>query len=148
MTSRKFCGREYPSSKRGVQTFTLFKVSIACIHVFGIFHFLMLALLRRLSFLTTFYGLYFSHHYTYNKLQSFTCWTSVGSFICIEKLSPLPGFEPRTSRVPSRCTTNWAIQAWIGIHVTVLPLYHLYTVYTIRFPDVRSWPVRQIDRLW
>ena len=31
-------------------------------------------------FLTTFYGLYFSHHYTYDKLQSFKCWTSVGNF--------------------------------------------------------------------
>ena len=30
--------------------------------------------------------------------------------ILIEKLSPLPGFEPRTSQVPSRCATNWAIQ--------------------------------------
>ena len=27
-----------------------------------------------------FNGLYFSHHYTYYKLKSFTCWTSVGSF--------------------------------------------------------------------
>ena len=26
--------------------------------------------------------------------------------ITIEKLSPLPGFEPWTSRVPSRCATN------------------------------------------
>ena len=26
--------------------------------------------------------------------------------ILIEKLSPLPGFEPGTSRVPSRCATN------------------------------------------
>ena len=26
------------------------------------------------------FGLYFSHHYTYYKLQSFTCWISVGSF--------------------------------------------------------------------
>ena len=33
--------------------------------------------------------------------------------IFIEKLSPLPGFEPWTSRVPSRCTSNCAIQAWI-----------------------------------
>ena len=31
-------------------------------------------------FLTTFYGLDFSHHYTNYKLKSFTCWTSVGSF--------------------------------------------------------------------
>ena len=31
-------------------------------------------------FLTTFYGIYFSHHYTYFKLQSFICWTSVASF--------------------------------------------------------------------
>ena len=30
--------------------------------------FLMLALLRRASFLTTFYGQYFSHHYTYVKI--------------------------------------------------------------------------------
>ena len=33
--------------------------------------------------------------------------------IFIEKFSPLPGFEPQTSRVPSWCATNWAIQAWI-----------------------------------
>ena len=26
--------------------------------------------------------------------------------IFMEKFSPLPGFEPRTSRVPSRCATN------------------------------------------
>ena len=30
--------------------------------------------------MTTFYGLYFSHLYTYYKLQSFTCLTSVGIF--------------------------------------------------------------------
>ena len=35
--------------------------------------------------------------------------------VFIEKLSPLSGFEPRTSRVPSRCATNWAIQAWIEL---------------------------------
>ena len=32
-------------------------------------------------FLTNFYGLYFSNNYTYYKLQSFTCWPSVGSCI-------------------------------------------------------------------
>ena len=32
--------------------------------------------------------------------------------IFIEKFSPMRGFEPQTSQVPSRCTTNWAIQAW------------------------------------
>ena len=62
--------------------------------------------------------------YTYYKLQSFTCWTSVGSYICIqiqtiqlliftEKFWPSPGFEPGTSQVPSRYATNWAILAWI-----------------------------------
>ena len=34
--------------------------------------FLMLAVFWRTTFLTTFYGLYFSHHYTYYKLQSFS----------------------------------------------------------------------------
>ena len=33
--------------------------------------------------------------------------------IFIEKFLPLPGFEPRTSQVPSQCATIWAIQAWI-----------------------------------
>ena len=43
--------------------------------------FFMLALLRRTSFLTTFYGLYFSHHCTHiTNYNLFTCWTSVGSF--------------------------------------------------------------------
>ena len=32
--------------------------------------------------------------------------------IFTEKFSPLPGFEPRTSPVPSRYATNWAILAW------------------------------------
>ena len=35
--------------------------------------------------------------------------------ICIEKLSPLPGFEPQTSQVPSRCAANSAIQACFGL---------------------------------
>ena len=33
--------------------------------------------------------------------------------IFIEKFSPLPGFDPGTSPVPSRYATNWAILAWI-----------------------------------
>ena len=33
--------------------------------------------------------------------------------IFIKKFSPLLGFEPHTYQVPSRCATNWAIQAWI-----------------------------------
>ena len=33
--------------------------------------------------------------------------------IFIENFFPLPGFEPRTSRVPSQCATNWTIQSWI-----------------------------------
>ena len=59
-------------------------------------------------FLTTFYGLNFSHHHTYYKLQSFTCWTSVGifhvlhtsassalhvSFFCRTPLLSNPGFQ-------------------------------------------------------
>ena len=31
------------------------------------------------------------------------------------KFSPLPGFEPRTSMLPSRYATNWAILAWIHL---------------------------------
>ena len=34
--------------------------------------------------------------------------------IFTEKFSFLPGFEPRTSSVPSRYATNWAILAWIS----------------------------------
>ena len=33
--------------------------------------------------------------------------------IFTEKFSPLPGFEPGTSPVPSRYNTNLAILAWI-----------------------------------
>ena len=33
--------------------------------------------------------------------------------IFIEKFSPLPGFEPGTSRVPSRYANNWTILAWV-----------------------------------
>ena len=36
-------------------------------------------------------------------------------FIFTEKFSPLPGFEPGTSPVPSRYATNWAILAWIDV---------------------------------
>ena len=61
----------------------------------------MLVLLVEFIFLTTFYGLYFNH-----KLH-------VTLIILIEKFSPLPGFERRTSTVPSRYATNWAILAWI-----------------------------------
>ena len=35
--------------------------------------------------------------------------------IFIEKFSPLPGFEPQTSQVPSRCATNRAIRACFGL---------------------------------
>ena len=35
----------------------------------------------------------------------------------IEKFSPLPGFEPGTSPVPSRYATNWAILAWITVNL-------------------------------
>ena len=31
-----------------------------------------------------------------------------------KRLYPLPGFEPTNSVEPSRCATNWAIQAWCG----------------------------------
>ena len=34
--------------------------------------------------------------------------------IFIEKLSPLPGFEPGTCPVLSRYATNWALLAWIA----------------------------------
>ena len=34
-----------------------------------------------------------------------------------KRLSPLPGFEPTTSVVPSWCSTNSAIQAWISLKV-------------------------------
>ena len=33
--------------------------------------------------------------------------------ILIEKLLPLPGFQPRTSPIPRRYATKWAILAWI-----------------------------------
>ena len=102
----------------------------------------MLVLLVEYIFLTTFYGLYFNHqfYFTITILQVLTCslWPSVSSFhvlplhlsfsdlwvvpslflfnvvIFIEKFSPLPGFEPGTSPVPSRNATNWAILAWIN----------------------------------
>ena len=37
--------------------------------------------------------------------------------IFTEKFSPLLGFEPGTSPVPSRYATNWAILAWISIKI-------------------------------
>ena len=76
-------------------------------------------------FLTTIYALYFSHHYTYIQgicqsakyiLELYICtriWLN-RLLIFIEKSSPLPGFEPD---LPSRCSTNWAIQAWIFINL-------------------------------
>ena len=124
--------------------------------ILGVFvgFFCMLALLRRVSFLTTFYCLYFSHHYTYiaNYIFFVICvyillcvkileiseiFESTTQFkvrrssdciqiqinqllIFIEKFSPLPGFEPRTSRLPSPCATNWAIQAWINSRVSLI----------------------------
>ena len=115
--------------------------------------FVLLALLRRTSFLTTFYSLYFSHHYTYYKLQSFACCTSVFclSTICqiaenilelyipihiwknqllifIEKFSSLPGFEPQTSWEPRWCATNRAMQAWMTItnHVSIEQFWFLF----------------------
>ena len=39
---------------------------------------------------------------------------SVSLFIFIEKLSPLSGFEPRTSSVKCWYATNWAILAFFG----------------------------------
>ena len=39
-------------------------------------------------------------------------WT-IQLLIFTEKFSPLVGFEPRTSPLPSRYATNWAILAWI-----------------------------------
>ena len=42
--------------------------------------------------------------------------------IFIEKLLRLPGFEPQTSRVPSRFATSWAIQAWIVLYLACLSL--------------------------
>ena len=82
------------------------------------------------SFLTTFFGLYFSHRYTHITHYK-SCWTfCVGSYSCTalwtllllryihikiridqlliftEKFLPLPGFEPGTSPVRSRNATN------------------------------------------
>ena len=83
-------------------------------------------------FLTTFYCLYFSHQYTTLQITlwaAFQCCINT-CHICIqiqtiqlliftEKLSPLPGFEPGTSPVPSWYATNWAILAGIFIFVRV-----------------------------
>ena len=40
--------------------------------------------------------------------------------IFTEKFSPLPGFEPGTSLVPSWYATNWAILAWIPFTLSIL----------------------------
>ena len=47
--------------------------------------FFLMVLLRRTSFLTTFYGLYFSHHH----ILQIACWASEGSFhvYCVHLLS-------------------------------------------------------------
>ena len=42
--------------------------------------------------------------------------------IFIEKFSPLQGFEPGTSLVPSRYATNWAILAWMCTVSSILLL--------------------------
>ena len=92
------------------------------------------------SFLTTSYGLYFSHHYTQITHYKSSYAQGLGfhsmSTICqsaeyisefyihiqiriiqllifTEKSSPLPGFEPGTSPVPSQYAINWAILAWM-----------------------------------
>ena len=39
--------------------------------------------------------------------------------IFTEKFSPLTGFEPGTSPVPSRYATNWAILAWINLVLSI-----------------------------
>ena len=98
---------------------------------FWYYYFLNVGLLKESIFLTTFYGLYFSHQYT-NITNYIFSWyrPSVGSFSCTayihlqiqsiqlliftEKISPLPGFEPRTSPVTSWYATNWTILAWIN----------------------------------
>ena len=46
----------------------------------------------------------------------------------MKKLSPLPGFETRTSQVPSRCATIWALQA---IRCTFLILHFWSYVYFV-----------------
>ena len=66
----------------------------------------MLALFKRVSFWPP-SMVYISVIITY-KLQ-ITFLHDVNLFL-IGKLSPLPGFEPRTSRVPSQCAT----QTWIN----------------------------------
>ena len=40
--------------------------------------------------------------------------------IFTEKFLPLPGFEPRTSPVPSRYATNWAILAWMDLVLRIV----------------------------
>ena len=105
--------------------------------------FLKLILLVKYIFLTTFYGLYFNHqlHITLNNFFMFHGDLLLAAFMCCiytcltdlwvlpscilriqvrKRLSPLPGFKPTTSMVPSRYTTNRAIQAWmVGIYCLV-----------------------------
>ena len=101
------------------------------------FVFLMLVLLVEYIFLTTFNGLYFNHQLHITITISSSSYMFHGDLlwaafilelyiriqirinqllIFTEKFSPLPGFEPRTSPVPSRYATNWAILAWINMH--------------------------------
>ena len=57
--------------------------------------------------------------------------------IFTEKFLPLPGFEPRTSLVPSRYATNWAILAW-NIHYrwrTGLRIYQSENLWN----SLRNW---------
>ena len=141
--------------------------------------------------MTTIYGLYCSHHYTYitNYISSW-CRSYVCNFLCtastpvfltsllhglpwftncikprfytvpfkikfnqllisIEKLSPLQGFEPRTSLVTSRYATNWAILAWIldtTLNLTLSKLFNEISLNLICSVIIADYPTPKQDK--
>ena len=83
------------------------------------------ALLLRRSFSDHIYGVHFSHQHTYYKLQSFTCWTSVGSF-----------------HVLHLCLSFWlvgSLHGWMYVFLTLPALPVLWKDITVYDEPTKNW---------
>ena len=57
-----------------------------------------------------------------------------------KKIRPSTGFEPVTSALPVRCSTNWAMKPHIGSEVNLLSSYLTW--------GVKWWEVYEIIHIW
>ena len=95
--------------------------------------FLMLVLLRRTSFLDTFYVLYFNHHYTLH-LQVYACSWKLFRFSSLLSCGPESSYRPCLTSCPIVHHAQWAkhpevlVLWWLSMEDVGLQVRHLVRV--------------------